>query len=62
MSVSSSGVEAFFRAVLNELTAAELTATPVFLYTFHVHTQQPVPPEVFGRLCAEFPGNASTPL
>ena len=47
------GCKQFFRSVLQGLGAAAIT-TPVFLYTFAVHTQQPISPATFGELYAEF--------
>lgn len=47
------GVESFFRQFLSRLPAE---APPVLLYTFAAHTQRPIPVDVYGRLCAEFPG------
>jgi 4-hydroxy-tetrahydrodipicolinate synthase len=48
------GCKQFFRSVLQGLGAAAIT-TPVYMYTFAVHTQQPIPPATFGELFAEFP-------
>eukprot|EP00908_Phaeocystis_cordata_P014035 Transcript_25141.p2 GENE.Transcript_25141~~Transcript_25141.p2 ORF type:complete len:300 (-),score=65.78 Transcript_25141:289-1188(-) len=52
--LGAEGCKQFFRAVLQGFAAANVTI-PVFVYTFAVHTQQPVPPATFGALCAEFP-------
>jgi len=56
------GVEAFFHLYLTHLQAALETLPykdgqlkPVFLYSFAMHTQQPITPETYGRLCQEFP-------
>ena len=54
--LGAAGVEAFFRAVLTRLPD---DSPPLFVYTFAVHTQQPVPPDVFGRLCRDFPGRCT---
>ena len=58
----AAGIEAFFMAALRKIGAeietrrATTKRMPVvFLYTFALHTQQPIPPEVYGRLCAAFP-------
>ena len=52
--LGAEGCKQFFRAVLQGFAAANVTI-PVFVYTFAVHTQQPVPPATFGALCDEFP-------
>ncbi len=49
---ADAGAEAFFRTFLQLLPAG---APPVFFYTFAMHTQLPVTPRVYGRLCADFP-------
>jgi len=49
--LGAKGCELFFRALLERLPAE---APPLYIYTFAMHTQQPVPPDVYGRLCKDF--------
>lgn len=56
----ATGVEAFFGTFFERfeaaLTAAAVTAAPpVYLYSFAMHTQQPIPADVYGRLCTKHP-------
>ena len=60
----AAGIEAFFMAALHKIgaeiearraTASAKRSPVVFLYTFALHTQQPIPPDVYGRLCTAFP-------
>ena len=53
------GVEAFFMAFFERYAALSATRAVqlprIFLYTFAVHTQQPVSVETYGRVAAKFP-------
>ena len=53
------GVEAFFMAFFERYAALKATKAVslpcIFLYTFSMHTQQPVSTETYGRLAAKFP-------